>query len=975
MKTGKNIIGKMSVHIEETSREMWHLSQNANNRHLDSQTVDNVFLPESNEELCSSFTILNDARSTDQNQRQHFCAFDAAGNVKNQPQASVSAREAVDPDKYVTITDNKGVVKFKCARCGNAYKWRKSLNKHWKEKHGKIDCPNAESFCYALETTAPPEVDMFEDRCQPSSECTDHRATPGNNCNYFHSCVTSLPMQISRSSKVTSSATASQSSPTYVPSCYRKMKDGDGLQFLDYSVQKEKRFDATVNLKCQILSGGNRHLIPSVEPSISLNMSPDGNPSMQNYAGSLELNSFSVPSFGLLEGLGEWNNEGILDLSCKGHSSVRNKASDVSLTSDEKLLPVDLSLKSSSSTAIVTQNCFSENDPRLSASGLNLMTSTLGAFSPRGLGCFRCCVKFSSMAGLNQHFTIQHLDSLKALTSLPFEKRGNVHMSAMSRVLKNCCLICGVSFTSMQKLVEHYDREHTTIQPNPYQNSVTVDHQKSTFSRSVQNPIPDNFVFQLPESRLKYVNNDCNWTSADVQISEQRTYKGAFSATEWHKDVASNFISQSKWKSPSGSLLNNGFNETRRLSSVFDAKTCESLIGFPKFCGSGKQSSVDGTSCDRRDKTVIRFASELDKSTKGSSNKRGLSNVKINLPYRCDVCGFCARWPSEMNQHKKNHSSEKPFKCPKCSYRSKWKWDVGKHLKSCGSNKGRHAVDETAARKRSDDTVEQGSSYEGDCSLVKLWRTNSSAAELGKLSGRKNSCTTLKKEEEDNNYAREQCLKVDNDMIRSDENTDKSVSLERVKDYFCNSGNTDKFDKEINQLHEIHLGQKSSSNTLFSCSVNLKNDLMKHEEGDSSDLSGQNGHNCVAFGLIMDGCAKKFEDKCFNYAHSWNNQTGILKDNMLRSSGHCFGGITFPGGRLRCCFCDYEAISFALFHKRRCLENDRGSSLALSNFKGSPNLGTNDVCSHIDIVCDKERVKNRYFDSEFWKCLGLKRKL
>lgn len=665
MKTGKNILGKMLVHIGEASQEMWPLSQNANNRHLDSHTVDDIVLPESTQELCSSFAILNDARSTDRNQRQLFCAFDAASNVENQPQASVSAREAVDPDKYTTITDDKGVVKFKCARCENAYKWRKSLNKHWKEKHGKIDCPNAISFCCALETTAP-----SEDRCQPSEECIGRHDTPGDNFNYSHSCNTTLPMQISRSSKVMSSTTASQSSPTYVPSCYRKMKDRDGLQFLDYSVQKEKRFDATMNLKkCQILSSGNRHLIPSIEPSISQNMSP-GNPNMQNYAGFLELTSYSGPSFGLLEGLDEWNNEGVLDLSCKGHS-IRSKTSNLSLTSDEKLLPMDLSLKSSSSTAVVTQNFFAGSDLCLSASGLNRMTSTGGAFSPKGLRCSRCCVKFSSMARLNQHFTIQHFDSLIALTSLPFEKRGNVFMSALSRVLKNCCIICGVSFPSTQKLVDHYDKEHATIQPNPYQNSITVEHQKSTFSRSVQNPIPDNFGFQLPENRLKLVDNDCNWASADMQISEQRTYKGAmFSANECRRDVAGNFISQSKQKSHAGSSLNNRFNEAHHLSSVFDAKNCErSLIGFPKFCDSGKQSSVDGTSRERMDTTVIQFASELKRPMKGSSNKRGLSNMKLNLPYKCDVCGFCARWPSEMNQHKKNHSSEKPFKCPNCSYR------------------------------------------------------------------------------------------------------------------------------------------------------------------------------------------------------------------------------------------------------------------------------------------------------------------
>ena len=52
-------------------------------------------------------------------------------------------REAVDPAKYMTVQEGDGI-KYACSKCGNIYKWRKSLNKHWKEKHdGEV--PDARS--------------------------------------------------------------------------------------------------------------------------------------------------------------------------------------------------------------------------------------------------------------------------------------------------------------------------------------------------------------------------------------------------------------------------------------------------------------------------------------------------------------------------------------------------------------------------------------------------------------------------------------------------------------------------------------------------------------------------------------------------------------------------------------------------------------------------------------------------------------
>ena len=65
---------------------------------------------------------------------------DARKVVKKSP----VVREAVDPAKYLTIQEEDGM-KFACSKCGNKYKWRKSLNKHWKEKHEGETPPGANS--------------------------------------------------------------------------------------------------------------------------------------------------------------------------------------------------------------------------------------------------------------------------------------------------------------------------------------------------------------------------------------------------------------------------------------------------------------------------------------------------------------------------------------------------------------------------------------------------------------------------------------------------------------------------------------------------------------------------------------------------------------------------------------------------------------------------------------------------------------
>lgn len=80
-------------------------------------------------------------------------ANNAAKNCKSSP--TVSVREAVDPAKYVIVRDVDGT-KYACSKCGNVYKWRKSLNKHWKEKHdGELPGP-----CKSVVSLSVPQVHL-----------------------------------------------------------------------------------------------------------------------------------------------------------------------------------------------------------------------------------------------------------------------------------------------------------------------------------------------------------------------------------------------------------------------------------------------------------------------------------------------------------------------------------------------------------------------------------------------------------------------------------------------------------------------------------------------------------------------------------------------------------------------------------------------------------------------------------------------
>lgn len=658
----------MSMQVSETLQmEMWAAILNAGSEQVESKPAGIVVLPEIAEEFSSRIRTSSDF-STNQNHQRILCAPNVANCAESHHQPSVLTREAVDPDKYMTVMDETGVLRFKCSKCGNVYKWRKSLNKHWKEKHDKTDChcPDTANLSYALDAV-PCEMDRFEERFQTSKGCSDHRDITADNAEYYY------PTRWNSRSGRTCFTSDMMSEPcpiTVLSQFSSKMKDrkdriSDGLQqSFDNCVQKDKSLDVAVNMKHLNSPIGQRRLAEDKE----------------------------------------WSNEGVvLDLSHKGHViQIRTSTSPV-ISAEE--LPLDLSQKSQSSTAIVAQNglvkdgvgviaSFERNCFKKWKNGVmctkavshSPVISTRRALSSNDglkcqLQCFRCCIKFSSMAGLNQHFALHHLDSLVDLISMPLSRRADAPLSDTSHVMKNCCIVCRISFLSMQKLAKHFDEEHETIRPNPYQDSVMAELQNSVPSRSVQNLVTNNFGFRQSENRLKFaVDNNFNWSSGNVHSKKSRpkTFKGTvFPNIKCSKDVASNFIYQHNWKSYEEPSPSNAFHGAHRLPSTFDERPSGSVIDSLKFSGSGKHPYANGVrggeidEVSKKQETGEAYASLLEKSMKNSTgnNKKALLNVENTLPHKCDVCGFRARWPSEMNQHKKNHSDEKPFKCPNCNYR------------------------------------------------------------------------------------------------------------------------------------------------------------------------------------------------------------------------------------------------------------------------------------------------------------------
>lgn len=220
-------------------------------------------------------------------------------------------------------------------------------------------------------------------------------------------------------------------------------------------------------------------------------------------------------------------------------------------------------------------------------------------------GCMQCGALFESMEALNDHFVIKHIHQLPSISHTTCMQIGG------SLKCEFKCCVCGQEEEWLCKLESHYDAVHAVISNNPY--------------------------------NLKNIRNKSHYAN---------------SLNPKHAATKQNSVE----------------------SSSVDFTCSETMVVIPKAPEENCSSSDSRTSYKITDSQTTPFfqfsntsdlnASKLNFSKSSQkSKKEGSVNGEVNLPYQCDLCDYKARWPSEMTQHKKNHSDEKPFLCPQCPYR------------------------------------------------------------------------------------------------------------------------------------------------------------------------------------------------------------------------------------------------------------------------------------------------------------------
>jgi len=577
-------------------------------------------------------------------------------------------REAVDPAKYITISGEPDGVKYACSKCGNIYKWRKSLNKHWKEKHdGEVPDPAgmgaaANRFVRLPTSVAAkrPSPSSFTGATRPSGVRGSLAAIlpplPGKSgagLGLKHSAVNSRGWSHSESVVLQS---PQLKTPTFAD--YKTSSNVSASPFSVLAVDSVSCKERPVDL-----SGSTTRLQQTADD---------------------ELDYGNV----------------VLDLSKKG---VTPSVSQTSNVQDE---PIDFSTKTAShcvkNPTEFYHAAFADRPPELAHAGGIALTS---------LNCAQCCQKFTVPSKLNRHFADTHSDLLRATAVTAAV--GDVSCGGSTQLYRYLttedaasrepvrCVVCGTPFYGRSAAAKHFDQEHVGLYPNPYQVSVGLSSAGNNDRNTTQRR-PVGVEQQLAGIGKHLHCGRCPFTTDSFAVLTRHNLRHSprrpndlltpeMSRLIWSgvgSGVSSDDVKVAELQLLSGSAMN--------MDDVIGENTAIVIPQAPE-----ETARAVSVSCPTSSKP-FKQTSSGGRSSGGSRGKRSetggssTSSAETLLPFKCELCEYRARWPSEMTQHAKNHSDEKPYHCPQCTYRSKWKWDVVKHLKRCGGGgTARDVIDTT----------------------------------------------------------------------------------------------------------------------------------------------------------------------------------------------------------------------------------------------------------------------------------------
>jgi DNA-directed RNA polymerase subunit M/transcription elongation factor TFIIS len=731
-------------------------------------------------------------------------------------------REAVDPAKYITLSGDLDGVKYACSKCGNVYKWRKSLNKHWKEKHdGETPDPPGSSSAAARLAIATQHQQMHgsaighHSQLSPSDGHGKHGVLSmvsngrsifgGRNLSTMKTspdaaCLTSaVGSAASRHLKGSLAAlnpslfskfTLNRSTPRIVSQHHGQPQQLSPLGVSGVTSSWSPHHPAVVDsiLKVPDFLGTSVAASSGAKTSSDhFRPSYDVGQGQMDASGATSVSHRSEKPVDLSESSRPYRqpamtNDGgddidVLDLSKKSNDHVSGQWTTMPSVADELFAvqdePLDFSTKtvSGGGGSSTTVNGFSPaaNTSRASSAAAALggqqhqqlflasarfpqldnvapvSSATRDVAAPLtsaefvdrkldvgALSCAQCHAKFTSSAELNRHFSREHADVLHLTASDRRQTPGCSTGSAqLYRYLTNetllpapvmahhgggagsdstSCVVCGKWLPSRALASKHFDEQHSAFVPNnPYRHSGLQQAHSSTVNRlDIDEPPRKKTILDGRTNHVRsdsfsaYVaTNQLHQSSPGLVMTGRMNGGGSVHAGEDFKpdlllsqcDDEQTAIVIPQAPEDASSLMTTA-NAAGAVSKIYVSTAHQQQQQQPQAPVNVRVGS--GTSGRARRADLLGLtASGSSASAAGGST----AAAEALLPFKCPLCEYRARWPSEMTQHAKNHSDEKPFRCPQCSYRSKWKWDVVKHLKRCGGGNctARDVIDTSAS--------------------------------------------------------------------------------------------------------------------------------------------------------------------------------------------------------------------------------------------------------------------------------------
>ncbi|XP_041375329.1 uncharacterized protein LOC121388158 [Gigantopelta aegis] len=637
-------------------------------------------------------------------------------------------RQEVDPAKYFEVVDDSGI-KFACSCCGNIYKWRKSLNKHWKEKHNSEVPDNSKRPPGLMYLVNSGNHTIYGRRRIYSNSILSNSGING------HSQSLSSHSPNQSRSDTPSSASMNRNSPLGG----QDNRESSPVQTL-----------VIPNYIGPFITNTSHPVYPTAS---SKQDRPSSDPAAMQSGEASRYRS--------------------------ADTNIQNEPLDFSVKKEEnetlnpdffkvKMEPIwdgdDEQVKKGSAGRPETKPAV------LQCTKCGFVAKTLVDYSShmtlhlnkRAFKCAECKEHFNGVDELNKHFLDSHADKIKehkdAIQKIPHGLQQTYHllkmplntitglnaqelMSTESKQLKcnMCdfvakwpaelqkhavshseerpfiCMVCGSTYKWKWDLVKHFEKSHHSL-PNPYKRRETAASNKTSTTAGYDgaHDMPSLIPCSWPEEPAK---KRRRLSDSDMPDLESRPL-GMTSNKRLSPDDIPTLIRAeqrfTEFESDRPSSVPNRFNmvelnderdENDHLSQI-KITNVHSLDGADEMIfRHDLNSEVKRPITQETQKAV---AAAVRQRLSNQSNKQcdenqyqnsDPSNTDILLPYKCPRCEYRARWPSEITQHMKNHSDEKPYHCPRCNYKSKWKWDVVKHMKRCGGGTIKDVIDTTKTKK------------------------------------------------------------------------------------------------------------------------------------------------------------------------------------------------------------------------------------------------------------------------------------